>query len=243
MEDRMRAQVHTSSLVVALSLILWTAPVNAVTITFKEIESLINGRELPGTVEVSVDVGACPSPETVATAPPCVRRTLFNPEFGFVELSVAPDTFAAATDANPARALLLEPDGSISDRVTLTVDRAEPSGRPRDTVNIRFDSDSIESSLGAPPDGFRFAAPETGAEVDLTSKFFRGAGTNANDQYTLPQGFSIKVVSDLEPSAVAEPTTVALLASGVAGLAMVIRKTHRKPVWTEDDGPRTATER
>ena len=219
-EDDMN-RVEVSTLVLAFTLIFWSAPVSAVTITFTEIVSFINLTEIPREVNVGVDVADCPALETVATAPSCVRRILKNPEFGFVELSVAPNSFPAASDANPARALLLEPDGkAISDRVTLTVERADPTGRPRDTVNIQFDSDPIGTSLGAPPNGFRFAATETtGAEVDLTSKFFTGTGTNATDQYTLPQGFSIKATSDVDAS-VPEPVTVILVASGVGGLAV-----------------------
>jgi hypothetical protein len=214
-------RVEVSTLVLAFTLIGWSAPASAVTITFTEIVSFINSTEIPRDVVVAVDVGDCPALETVAAAPPCVRRMLKNPEFGFVELSVTPNSFPAASDANPARALLLEPDGkAISDRVTLTVQRADPTGRPRDTVNIQFDSDPTGASLGATPNGLVFSATETtGAEVDLTLKFFTGTGTNATDQYRLPQGFSIKATSDIDAS-VPEPVTVILVASGVGGLAV-----------------------
>jgi hypothetical protein len=220
----MRARIQVSTLVAAFALIFWSAPVSAVTVTFAEIVSFINLTEIPRDVSVGVDVAACPALETVAAAAPCVRRILMNPEFGFVELSVPPNSFPAASDANPARALLLEPDGkAISDRVTLTVQRADPTGRPRDTVNIQFDSDPIETSLDAPPNGLLFSATETtGGEVDLTSKFFTGTGTNGTDQYMLPQGFSIKATSDVDAS-VPEPVTVILVASGVAGLVVARR--------------------
>jgi hypothetical protein len=228
-EDDMN-RVEVSTLALAFTLIGWSAPASAVTITFTEIVSFINSTEIPRDVVVAVDVADCPALETVAAAPPCVRRMLKNPEFGFVELSVTPNSFPAASDANPARALLLEPGGkAISDRVTLTVQRADPTGRPRDTVNIQFDSDPIETSLGATPVGLLFSATETtGAEVDLTTKFFTGTGTNATDQYTLPQGFSIKATSDVDAS-VPEPVTIILVASGVAGLGMVTRKRLRRP--------------
>jgi hypothetical protein len=224
----MRARAGASSLFLTFTLLTWSAPVGAVTITFTEIVSSAQGEERPIDVTVSVDVAQCQPPETVVTAPPCVRRTLRNPEFGFVELSVSPGALPAASDANPARALLLEPDErTISDRLTLTVIPAEPTGFPRDTVNIRFDSDPIEAALGATPGGLRFFAVETdGREVDLTSKFFTGTGTNLTDEYKLPPGFVIKAQSDIDP--VAEPMTLVLLASGLAGLGGVVLKHHRR---------------
>jgi hypothetical protein len=220
-------RVRVSTLVLAFTLISSSTPVSAVTITFTEIVSFINFTEIPRDVSVGVDVAACPAPETVATAPSCVRRTLTNPEFGFVELSVPPDTFTDARESNPARALLLESDGkTISDRVTLFVVPAVPTGAPRDTVNVQFDSDPIEGSLGAPPNGLLFSATETtGAEVDLTSKFFTGTGTNRTDQYSLPQGFSIKATSDVDAS-VSEPMTLTLVASGVAAVGAATWTRH-----------------
>jgi hypothetical protein len=74
-------RVHVSTLVLAFMLILWSTPVSAVTVSFKEEVSFINFTEIPRDVSVSVDVAACPVPETVAAAPPCVRRILMNPEF------------------------------------------------------------------------------------------------------------------------------------------------------------------
>jgi len=217
-DDMNRARVST--LVLAFTLICSSTPVSAVTISFKEIVSFINSTEIPVDVSVGRDVGDCPTPENVAAAPPCVRRIMMNPEFAFVELSVPPGTFADARESNPARALLLEPDGkTISDRVTLFVERADPTGRPRDTVNIQFDSDPIGGSLGATPNGLRFSATETtGEEVDLTSKFFTGTGTNAADQYTLPQGFSIKATSDID--AIPEPSAIILVATALGGLGV-----------------------
>lgn len=217
-------RVRVSTLVLAFTLASWPASARAVTIMFTENVSSAQGVERPVDITVGVDVAACPAPETSATAPPCFRRILMNPEFGFVELSVPPGTFPDARESNPARALLLEPDEkTISDQVTLFVEPAEPTGRPRDTVNIRFDSDPIETSLGATPDRLRFSATETGREVDLTSKFFTGTGTNLTDQYTLPQGFTIKATSDLD-AAVPEPATLVLLAAGLVGVSMASRK-------------------
>lgn len=227
-------RVRVSTLVLAFTLVSWSAPVNAVTITFTDA-TFINFTEPRTDVGVTVttettppqNIPQCQAPETVAGAPPCVRRILQNVEFGFVELSVPPGTFPAAPESNSAQALLLEPDGgTISDRLTLIVDPATPTGFPRDTVTVRFESDT-ESGLGATPGGLQrqFRVPETGAVIDLTSNFFTGTGANPTDRYTLPQGFFVKAQSDVD--VVAEPATIVLIASGVAGLGMAMRRRHR----------------
>jgi len=74
--------------------------------------------------------------------------------------------------------------------------------------------------------GFDSQFTETGREVHLTSKFFRGTGTNLNDQYTLPQGYIVKATSDLEP--IPEPSTLLLLGSSLAGLGGVAWRRHRR---------------
>jgi len=222
-------RVPGSTLVLAFTLIVWSTPVRAVTITFTDA-SFINFTEPVTNVGVTVttettppqNIPQCQPPETVAGAAPCVRRILSNPEFGFVELSVPPGTFPAAPESTPAQALLLEADGrTISDRVTVIVDPASPTGFPRDTVTVRFDSDT-ESGLGPTPGGLQrqFVVPETGAVLDLTSNFFTGTGANLTDRYTIPQGFFVKAQSDVD--VVAEPATIALITSGVAGLGVVI---------------------
>jgi hypothetical protein len=100
-------RVEVSTLVLAFTLIGWSAPASAVTITFTEIVSFINSTEIPRDVVVAVDVGDCPALETVAAASAVCPADVEEPGVWLCRATVTPNSFPAASDANPARALLL----------------------------------------------------------------------------------------------------------------------------------------
>ena len=274
----MRARLWVVNLFAVATILSWPHSVNAVTISFREAEAVINGMEefpkppTPQTTVTTTGLGPC-----VGGAPPCVLGQANGTETASIDLRVPggtdalgePDTGTFidpdrtrlprlgpppdAADKHVARALLLERggfEGDISDIVELRF--IFGNGGP-DQISIKFMSDSPENNLGKIPDGFVFEEVETNRfpstppppplmrnDVVLNSKFFTGPIGNSALQHpycqnpvrdvttgriiggcasaNLPMNWTITARSD--PETVPEPSTLALLAISIVGLAL-----------------------
>ena len=177
-------------------------------------------RFLEGDRDINVlpDVGACPSAAT-----PCVLGITTGSESASVDIIVPAAFFAApnAPPSGPATAFLLEPGTSkaISDVLTLTFIAAE------NRLSVSFTSDAEDGALGSVPAGFVFASNEAGSEINMTFSFFTGTKENPTPYRGLPAGTSITALSDLD---VPEPSSLAVLAVALAGLAVRRRRSQER---------------